>query len=55
MRVIGLDVHRSVAQIAMLEGTDIVEERRLDLEHDAVVAFGRRAGCERHRGGDGLS
>lgn len=41
MRVIGLDVHRSFAQVAILAGTEIVEERRLDLEHDAVVAFGR--------------
>ncbi len=40
MRIIGLDVHRSFAQVAMLEGTVIVEERRLHLEHDSVVAFG---------------
>ncbi len=25
----------------MLEGTEIVKEKRLDLEHDAVVKFGR--------------
>jgi transposase len=41
MRVIGLDVHRSFAQVAVLAGTEIVEERRLDLEHDAIVDFGR--------------
>ena len=41
MRVIGLDVHRSFAQVAVLEGTEIVKEKRLDLEHDAVVKFGR--------------
>ena len=41
MRVIGLDVHRSFAQVAVLEGTEIVKEKRLDLEHDAVIKFGR--------------
>ncbi len=41
MRVIGLDVHRSFAQVVVLEGTEIVKEKRLDLEHDAVVKFGR--------------
>ena len=41
MRAIGMDVHRSFAQVAVLDGTEIVEELRLDLEHDAVVAFGR--------------
>jgi transposase len=41
MRIIGLDVHRSFAQVAVLDGGKIVAERRLDLDHDAVVAFGR--------------
>lgn len=41
MRVIGLDVHRSFAQVAVLAGTEIVEEQRLDLEHDAILEFGR--------------
>lgn len=41
MRAIGLDVHRSFAQVAVLDGTKIVEELRIDLEHDAVTAFGR--------------
>ena len=36
-----MDVHRSFAQVAVLDEMEVVEELRLDLEHDAVVAFGR--------------
>jgi transposase len=42
MRVIGLDVHRSFAVVAMLEGGEIRSGGRVDLTRDAVVAFGRR-------------
>ena len=41
MRVIGMDVHRSFAQVAILEDGDVVEEKRLDLVHGKVLAFGR--------------
>ncbi|KFG91049.1 Transposase [Sphingobium herbicidovorans NBRC 16415] len=41
MRVIGMDVHRAFAQVAVLEGTQIVEQKRVELEHDTVVEFGR--------------
>ena len=41
MRVIGMDVHRSFAQVAILEDGKVIAERRLDLVHGKVVAFGR--------------
>ncbi len=42
MRSIGMDVHRSFAQVAILDGGRFTEECRIELEHDAVLAFGRR-------------
>jgi len=42
MRSIGMDVHRSFAQVAIHEDGEIAETFRVDMEHDAVVAFGRR-------------
>ena len=41
MRSIGMDVHRSFAQIAIFEGGAISETFRIDMEHDAVLVFGR--------------
>lgn len=41
MRVIGMDVHRSFAQVAILENGKIIAERGLELPHEQVVAFGR--------------
>lgn len=41
MRVIGMDVHRAFAQVATLEDGKVVNEQRLDLVQDKVVAFGR--------------
>ena len=41
MRVIGMDVHRAFAQVAILENGKVVREQRLDLVQDKVVAFGR--------------
>lgn len=41
MRVIGMDVHRSFAQVAILENGKIIAERRLELLHEQVLAFGR--------------
>jgi transposase len=34
-----MDIHRSFAQVAFLEGGVIKEERRLELTRDAVLAF----------------
>jgi len=42
MRVIGMDVHRSFVQVAILAGKKVLDNFRVELEHDAVVAFGRR-------------
>ncbi len=41
MRSIGMDVHRSFAQVAIHADSDIADTFRVDMEHDAVVAFGR--------------
>ncbi len=41
MRSIGMDVHRSFAQIAIYDDGEITDSFRVDMEHDAVVAFGQ--------------
>lgn len=41
MRSIGMDVHRSFAQIAIVEDGAVRENFRIEMDHDAVVAFGR--------------
>ena len=40
MRSIGMGVHRSFAQVVILEGGKTTQIR-IDLDHDAVVAFGQ--------------
>lgn len=40
MRSIGMDVHRSFAQVAIHEDGITAKSFRIELEHDAVVAFG---------------
>jgi len=42
MRVIGLDVHRSMAVVAILENGNLNSGGRIDLTRDAVIAFGRK-------------
>jgi transposase len=42
MRVIGLDVHRTMAVVALLEEGRFSSGERIDLTRDAVTAFGRR-------------
>ena len=42
MRVIGLDEHRSMAVIAILENGHLNSGGRVDLTRDAVIAFGRK-------------
>ncbi len=39
MRSIGMDVHRSFAQVAVLDRGKVTEEFRVELDYDAVVAF----------------
>jgi transposase len=41
MRVIGLDVHRTFAEVAILENGTIKHAGHLKLEHQRVVAFGK--------------
>ncbi len=41
MRVIGLDVHRSFAQVAELEDGVLRQRGRVDLVRDTVLAFAR--------------
>lgn len=41
MRSVGMDVHRSFAQIAIFDRGKFTAEFRVELEHDAVVAFGK--------------
>ena len=41
MRVIGLDVHRSFAEVAILENGTIQHAGRFKPEHWRVIAFGK--------------
>ncbi len=41
MRSTGMDVHRSFAQVAIFGDGQITQSFRIDMEHDAVVSFGR--------------
>ena len=42
MRSIGMDVHRSFAQVAILDRGKFTAEIRVELDHDAVLVFGQR-------------
>lgn len=42
MRVIGMDIHRSFAQVAILEGGRITKELRVDLVRHRLIAFARK-------------
>ena len=42
MRVVGLDVHRSMAVVAILENGHLSSGGRVELTRDAVIAFGRK-------------
>ncbi len=41
MRSIGMDVHRSFAQVAILDAGVVAASFRIVLEHDAVIEFGK--------------
>lgn len=41
MRSIGMDVHRSFAQVAICDDGQMTDSFKVDMEHDAVVDFGR--------------
>jgi transposase len=42
MRVIGLDIHRSFAQVAMIENQQVHDLGRIELERSKLVAFGKK-------------
>src|ERR1051326_4993650 len=46
MRIIGMDVHRSFAQVAILEDGQIRKQFRVDLVHHRLVAFAKALGPE---------
>ena len=41
MNFVGMDVHRSFAQVALHEDGVTAKSFRLELEHDTIVAFGK--------------
>lgn len=41
MRIIGMDIHRSFAQVAILEDGEIKQQLRIDLVHHRVVEFAK--------------
>lgn len=41
MRVIGMDIHRSFAQVAILDRGEVRTEKRVELVFDKILAFGR--------------
>ena len=41
MRVVGMDIHRSFAQVAILEHGHVAKETRIDLVHDRIVRFAK--------------
>lgn len=41
MRVVGMDIHRSFAQVAILDQGEVTTEKRVELVHDKILAFGR--------------
>jgi hypothetical protein len=52
MRIIGMDIHRSCAQVAILEKGQITKELRVDLTCDPLIMFAktnRKQCCRRGR------
>jgi len=46
MRIVGMDIHRSFAQVAILEDGRITDDRRVELVHHRLVAFARTLSIE---------
>ena len=46
MRIVGMDIHRSFAQVAVLEDGRITDNRRVELVHHHLVAFARTLSTE---------
>jgi hypothetical protein len=43
MRIVGIDIHRSFAQVAILEDGQFAKELQVDLAHDRIVRLRRRS------------
>jgi len=46
MQIVGMDIHRSFAQVAILEDGTIIRQLRVDLVHDRLVAFAKALSLE---------
>lgn len=46
MRVIGMDIHRSFAQVAILQDGQIIQELRVELLHERLLQFAKTLGRE---------
>src|SRR5271169_3676764 len=46
MAIIGMDIHRSFAQVAFLENGQIKREQRVELVHDRLVKFAKTLSVE---------
>ena len=46
MKIIGMDIHRSFAQVAMLEDGKITNQMRVELTHEPLVAFAKTLSLE---------
>lgn len=46
MRIIGMDIHRSFAQVAILEDGKVTKEFRIELVHGPLVAFAKTLSLE---------
>ena len=46
MRVVGLDIHRSFAEAALIEDGRVRHLGRVDLVREKVVAFAKKLGTE---------
>ncbi|TDW59226.1 transposase [Novosphingobium sp. PhB55] len=46
MKIIGMDIHRSFAQVAILESGTVIKQLRVDLTHEPLVAFAKTLSLE---------
>ncbi|MGY4606634.1 transposase [Bradyrhizobium sp. USDA 4474] len=46
MQIVGMDIHRSFAEVAILEDGTIIRQLRVDLVHDRLVAFAKTLSLE---------
>ena len=46
MKIIGMDIHRSFAQVAILEDGKITKQVRVELTHEPLVAFAKTLSLE---------